>query len=248
MYIVINRSTHSTLYSYLAPAIRVTHYNMVYGGPNLTRGPQIVNIIGPMGSQNVKIWGPRALEFNNFGTLGAILRWHRLKSGSPDRFWLPKMIPQNFHDRSLSDGPTWLSWWDGSGGGGLSQEAAKQPIICEKRLHAKVKNWGCLAWVASLVVIANGAACKELSSLFCELCFICVFDMIYLLFMCCMHVFSGVCIGVYMNDWLNDWQCNNLEWLARAAGHAELLALAQPSVSVGINFYTASKLLLRARD
>ena len=29
------------------------------------------------------------------------------------------------------------------GGGGLAREAAKQPIICAKRLRAKVKNqWG----------------------------------------------------------------------------------------------------------
>ena len=31
----------------------------------------------------------------------------------------------------------------GEGGGGLVPEAAKQPIIREKRLHTKVKNWGC---------------------------------------------------------------------------------------------------------
>ena len=26
--------------------------------------------------------------------------------------------------------------------GGVAQEAAKQPIICTKHMHAKVKNWG----------------------------------------------------------------------------------------------------------
>ena len=31
-------------------------------------------------------------------------------------------------------------WWNG--GGGLAREAAKQPIIRAKHLHAKVKNWG----------------------------------------------------------------------------------------------------------
>ena len=30
----------------------------------------------------------------------------------------------------------------GGGGRGLAWEAAKQPIIHAKRLHAKVKNWG----------------------------------------------------------------------------------------------------------
>ena len=43
-------------------------------------------------------------------------------------------------------------------------------------------------WVASLVVIADGAASTELSSLFCEACSICVFDM-YVLFMCFVCVF-----------------------------------------------------------
>ena len=42
-------------------------------------------------------------------------------------------------------------------------------------------------WVASLVVIADGAASTELSSMVCELCFIRAFDM-YVLFMCCMSV------------------------------------------------------------
>ena len=44
-----------------------------------------------------------------------------------------------------------------------------------------------VGWVASLVVIADGAASTELSSLFCELCFICAFDM-YVLLMCCAKV------------------------------------------------------------
>ena len=44
-----------------------------------------------------------------------------------------------------------------------------------------------VGWVASLVVIADGAASTELCSLFCELCFICAFDM-YVLFMCCAKV------------------------------------------------------------
>ena len=59
-----------------------------------------------------------------------------------------------------------------------------------------------VGWVASLAVIADGAASTELSSLFCELCFICVFDM-YVLFMCCMSVFLlyvHMPKGVYMND------------------------------------------------
>ena len=30
----------------------------------------------------------------------------------------------------------------GRGGGGLVREAVKQPIICTKRLCAKVENWG----------------------------------------------------------------------------------------------------------
>ena len=45
-----------------------------------------------------------------------------------------------------------------------------------------------VGWIASLVVIADGATSTKLSSLFCELCFICVFDM-YVLFMCSMSVF-----------------------------------------------------------
>ena len=48
-----------------------------------------------------------------------------------------------------------------------------------------------VGWVAFLVVIADGAASTELSSLFCELCFICAFDM-YVLLMCCLCV-SLVC-------------------------------------------------------
>ena len=59
-----------------------------------------------------------------------------------------------------------------------------------------------VGWVASLVIIADGATSKELFALFCERCFICVFDM-YVLFMCCMRVFF-LCVhmpkGVYMND------------------------------------------------
>ena len=46
-------------------------------------------------------------------------------------------------------------------------------------------------WVASLVVIADGVASTELSSLFCELCFICAFDM----YMC---VFCAVCLCVFL--------------------------------------------------
>ena len=38
-----------------------------------------------------------------------------------------------------------------------------------------------------LLVLADGAASTELSSLSCELCFICVFDM-YVFFMCYMSV------------------------------------------------------------
>ena len=64
-----------------------------------------------------------------------------------------------------------------------------------------------VGWVVSLVVIADGATSTELSSLFCELCFvnlncsICVFDMYVL----CMSVFFFSCVytcpmGVYMND------------------------------------------------
>ena len=62
-------------------------------------------------------------------------------------------------------------------------------------------------WVASLVVIADGATSTELSSLFCELCF-----MNLVLFVCltCMCFLRAVCLcfscvytcpmGVYMND------------------------------------------------
>ena len=62
--------------------------------------------------------------------------------------------------------------------------------------------------VAFLVVIADGAASAELSSLFSELCFICVFDMyvIYVLYVC---MFFFLCVhmpkGIYMNNWLIDW-------------------------------------------
>ena len=48
-----------------------------------------------------------------------------------------------------------------------------------------------------LVVIADGAASTELSSLFCELCFICAFDMYFhVLYVCvfflCVHMPKGV--------------------------------------------------------
>ena len=58
-----------------------------------------------------------------------------------------------------------------------------------------------VGWVASLVVIADGAASTELSSLFRELCFICAFDMYhrYVLnvlyvsvFFLCVHMPKGV--------------------------------------------------------
>ena len=62
-----------------------------------------------------------------------------------------------------------------------------------------------VGWVASLVVIADGAASTELSSsLVCELCFICVFDM-YALFMCCMSVcFTCVYTRPWMSSYMND--------------------------------------------
>ena len=57
-----------------------------------------------------------------------------------------------------------------------------------------------------MVVIADGAASTEFSSLFCELCFICVLDM-YVLFMCFYVQYVRVFFlyvhmpkGVYIND------------------------------------------------
>ena len=44
-----------------------------------------------------------------------------------------------------------------------------------------------------MVVIADGAASTEFSSLFCELCFICVFDMCFLI----MCFLCAVCPCVY---------------------------------------------------
>ena len=59
-------------------------------------------------------------------------------------------------------------------------------------------------WVASLVVIADGATSTELSSMFCELCFICVFDMhvcaFYVLYVCVFSCVYTCPMGVYMND------------------------------------------------
>ena len=57
-----------------------------------------------------------------------------------------------------------------------------------------------VGWVASLVVIADGVASTELSSLFCELCLF-VFDMYVLCAVCpvcvypvCTHAHMGVYI------------------------------------------------------
>ena len=51
-----------------------------------------------------------------------------------------------------------------------------------------------VGWVAFLVVIADGAASTELSSLFCELCLfvfdVCVLDVLYVqcVFILCVHM------------------------------------------------------------
>ena len=55
----------------LLTAIRVMDYNMMYGGPNLTRG---ASILGPMGPQNVKFWDPGALFSHDIGTSSLRLR------------------------------------------------------------------------------------------------------------------------------------------------------------------------------
>ena len=67
-----------------------------------------------------------------------------------------------------------------------------------------------VGWVASLVVIADGATSTELSSLFCELCFICVFDM-YVLFMCCMSVHFFLCVHK-PNGCLYEYNLDLVNW------------------------------------